>query len=500
MFVAARRGGSVMRHGVRTTWRLRSTVFLAVCAAAYWHLHAPTVPAARPFIVAGGLAFLAANLISVVVRVPLGHRHVPGIGGDLGRELLLGVLAPASVLAALAVWPHSDIALAAIVALLFLLHGDYVELQVRLAEKVRDGGRRTFGDWVRERRAPSGPDTSRRVGDVHDFKKEPIGRVWLAARLTDPRERGLSYMRLILFWLIASGFWVGADALASQAVDHYLAPPPPAKEELHRHHHGHQGPQEETVGAGSGGGGQEGSDREGAKGTKSGCSSQTPLGAPRWARHDLRALYLGGLGGEATKPPGFRIGGCPGRAVVPAGLDGSFVYAVGRGPGGEIRSLVVDSERFGPEIFLAPAAQKVLALIGSGVIPLGGHPRLFPAGGDVVTVTTPEGTIVLVRAEEHEPGRVGVATPYIELPATVATAWLGAMGEAERWLWPLQPRPVAGGMVYGLAENPGGHATYKVIYDPRTGGATRDGFTYTRPETPLGYLELKAWAEPGSVG
>jgi hypothetical protein len=489
---------SMLSHGVHTTWRARAFLFGLACGTAYLHVDTPVAGAARPLIVTGALAFIAANLISSALRVPLGHWRVPGILGDLELELGLGVGIPAAILATLGDWPSSALALGLVAAALFLLHGDYVELQVRLAEAVRADGRRTFGDWVRARPAPSGPDASRLVGEVEDFRAEPIGRVWLAARLTQPGDRGLTFMRLLLFWLIASGFWIGADALGSQAVDHYFPPAPSTKEKA----------QEEKEGQGGGGSGAAGT--EGAEAEDAGtgstapagvhCPSQTPSGAPRWARHDLRTLYLGGLGAEATAPPGFRFGGCPGRAIVPPALHGTFVYAFGHSPGGQIRSLVVDSERFGPEIFLAPAAQRVGALIEAGVMPVGGHPRLFPAGGDVVTVTTPSGTIALVRAEEHEPGLPRLASAYVELPATVATAWLGAMGEAERWLWPTGGRRAGGVEVYGLAETAGGPPRFEVRYDPRSGAATRDGYDYARPETPLGYLELKAWSETAGGG
>jgi hypothetical protein len=176
-------------------------------------------------------------------------------------------------------------------------------------------------------------------------------------------------------------------------------------------------------------------------------------------------------------------------------LEGSFVYLVGHLPGGEVASVAVDSLAFGPEIFVAPAAKHVLELIEEGAEPVGGHPRLFPDGGDAVTIETPRGTIVAVRSTEHPPGEPAVATSYIELPVSVAMAWMGTMGEFEGWLWPLRPRRVADGYVFPLASSEEGPALYEIHYDLKTHVATRDGYVYPARQTQLGYSELKAWAK-----
>lgn len=216
------------------------------------------------------------------------------------------------------------------------------------------------------------------------------------------------------------------------------------------------------------------------------------IAGPARAREALRQLYLGEPElEETTAPPGFHFGGCPGAPRVL--LHGTFVFLVGRKPSGEVASVAVDSIKFGPEIFLAPAAKHVLELIKEGVKPIGGHPRLFPAGGDAVTIETPDGTIAAVRAAEHPSGRAGIATAYVEMPPSVTMAWMGAMGEAERWLWPLGPESSGEEVVYPLAETKEGRPRYFVHYDSATGTATRDDYFYPALQTQLGYSELKEW-------
>jgi hypothetical protein len=283
-----------MNGGIRTTWKVRAFLFGTICGAAYLHVQTPAAPAARPLLVAGGLTFLAINLIFAVLRIPLGHWRVPGLLGDLELELGLGVGLPAAIAAALGDWSNSEIVLGIVAAALYLLHGDYVELQVRLAESVRASGRLTFGDWVRGRPAPRAPDdASRLIGDVTDLEAEPPGRVWLAAKLTEPSERGLTFMRIALCWLVLTGFWISADALGAELIHHHIAPTT-AKEET-------QASADQTdnraISDGKDTGG-EGQATEGTSAPRDGCLSETPVGAPRWARHDLRALYLGGLEGR----------------------------------------------------------------------------------------------------------------------------------------------------------------------------------------------------------
>ncbi len=251
---------------------------------------------------------------------------------------------------------------------------------------------------------------------------------------------------------------------------------------------------EELGGSGGGGGGDEAQEEE-ALASGGECTYLPGYGAPAWARATLNALYIGGKELDATPPPGFDIGGCTNGAVVPPGLEGTFAYAVGKDPAGEVKSVGLVSVELGPAMFLAPSAQRVLALIDNGLTPLGGYPKVDAAGGDLVTVLTTEGTRVLVRAAKHPPGKARFAVPYVQLPAPVATAWVGAMQEIDAWLWPLAPVYENGEEIFSLVgHDRGGEVRLEVTYEPETGVAERDGYVYDLPEPQLSQQELEHWA------
>ena len=462
-------------------------------AALVYFAHLWLGPLGRAMLFAVTGALVVAHIIGAVARVLLGQWKVPGIRRYLAVELLLGILVPFLVFAVAFKLPTSVPALCVIAALLFYVNGLYSSLEKTLTREVRADDEATLlSEWIgrcQPHRLITGDE--RRVEKV-DYRKEAIGLLKVLAYLTQP-VRGNAYcrMRALFLTLITCAAMIAVNsAVANEA--HDLA--------------GKDGGASETnmsegdgTGATKTGGGEEvgvdekvkGDDTSGEEDPEEECELDLK-GAPRWARADLRELYLGDPELEATAPPGFGIGGCPGVPVVR--LEGSFVYLVGRHAGGEVASVAVDSLAFGPEIFVAPAAKHVLELIEEGMEPVGGHPRLFPDGGDAVTIETPRGTIVAVRGAEHPVGRPSIAIPYIELPPSVAMAWMGAMGEVERWLWPLRVRHSAGEVVFPLAASKEGPELYEIEYDLDTHVATRDGYVYPARQTQLGYSELKAWA------
>jgi hypothetical protein len=156
----------------------------------------------------------------------------------------------------------------------------------------------------------------------------------------------------------------------------------------------------------------------------------------------------------------------------------------------------MDSRRFGPAIFLAPAAQQVIAMIEAGQLPLGGYPRLNAGGGDLAPVLTPNGTIILIRATKHPTGAPRYATPYIELPASASTAWMGAMNELGIWLWPTDPIEKNNSLLFPLqGETESTQLKLAMTYDPTTGTVHRDPYTYPLPQNQLNPAELKEHAE-----
>lgn len=227
------------------------------------------------------------------------------------------------------------------------------------------------------------------------------------------------------------------------------------------------------------------------------CRRMPGDGAPDWAKSELNALYVGGLELNATPPPGRRAGGCSDGAVVPARTHGTFVYAVARGLDGAILSVAVNSLRFGPAIFLAPAAQRVLELIEAGEMPIGGYPRVDAGDGDMVPILTLDGTIVLVRPAKHLPERPRYASPYVELAPTVAAAWTAAMNEVDSWLWPIRPTVARGVATFDLLRGPaaGGEELFEVFHDRHTGIARRGPYAYYPPQAQLGQAELEQRAE-----
>jgi hypothetical protein len=224
------------------------------------------------------------------------------------------------------------------------------------------------------------------------------------------------------------------------------------------------------------------------------CPSLPELGSPDWAKKELNSLYLGEPTLHANPPPGTE-GGCTGRAIVPAWSHERFVYTVGLVGKRELRSVAVDSS-LGPAIFLVPAARRVLSLIEETEGPVGGLPTIPAGNGDVTSITTAEGSYALVRAEEHQPGHPDIASPYVELPPLVATAWISAMGEQRRWLWPQQPRGTKRQETFALTLDPlGGESRVSIVYDPGTHTAMRNSILYRLPTNELNEAELKHFAE-----
>ncbi len=223
------------------------------------------------------------------------------------------------------------------------------------------------------------------------------------------------------------------------------------------------------------------------------CPRPPGNGAPRWARDDIRRLYLGGLGRRTGEAPGTEIAGCPTAYFTTDGRDGPFVYALGTSPSSASPLSIAVDGRFGPALFLAPAVEPVLALIHRfGAV---GGMRRFTAsnGAQFAPVLTDDGTYTLIRPEA---GTAQVARGYIELPPPVSDAWFGAMreigairGVGLSWLTPGTPTSSSGNHLFALYE--GITSRYTITYSPRTQSAKRDGYAYHLPEPQLLETELE---------
>jgi hypothetical protein len=179
-------------------------------------------------------------------------------------------------------------------------------------------------------------------------------------------------------------------------------------------------------------------------GLQSQCAVSPGAGAPSWARRDILHLYLGGGGSPGGEAPGTVVAGCPGKIEKISGRDGVFVYTLGEGPtSSQPLSIAVDSKRFGPALFLAPAVKPVLALIHQfGAV--GGMHRFLVGTGGFYPVQTHDGTYILIRRES---GTEQQAKAYTLIPPVVAQAWSLATGRSETFLWPV-PRQEKEGVTY----------------------------------------------------
>ncbi len=206
------------------------------------------------------------------------------------------------------------------------------------------------------------------------------------------------------------------------------------------------------------------------------CPTEPGADAPAWAAPEIYALYLGGTDLAAGLPPGGAEAGCTGPTHIARGPKNRFVYVIGADPAtGETKSVAVDSTRFGPAIFLAPATAPVLQLIREfGII--GGLPRMTVANGDLYAVRTPKGTVVLVRAQTTASGSP-LAEPYTVLPPPVATAWLAAMRSRGTWLWPLPVQAPGAKQSWWLVAGDvnGGRQVATITFDPSSESARLNG-------------------------
>ena len=195
------------------------------------------------------------------------------------------------------------------------------------------------------------------------------------------------------------------------------------------------------------------------------CPSPLLVGRPRWVIGDITQLYLGGPGPENADAPGTAVAGCPGtlrHARTPYGL---FASALGERPtSSQILSVAVDSRRFGPALFLAPAVKPVERLIQRfGAV--GGMHRFDAGSGQFYPVRTPAGTYILIR---REPGTEQAAKAYTLVPPVVAQSWSAAVMRSREFLWPMPVHNSHNGATRFdfYSDSIPSHVAYSFAYDP----------------------------------
>jgi hypothetical protein len=426
-------------------------------------------------------------------RARLGHTEIGPLKTALRAEFVLGCVVPFCIAVAALISPTSWLLLAVIAAAFVIEHALYEPLQELIHDEIEAAQKRQ-GTTRYEEREPL-----RLVGSTREIRQIAEG------------EHGLGFQRLLAFFtnegwhphlsrtrsVILIAMLATAATAAGAAIQQATTPPPRRPHGPARHaqsptrkrpHHSPKGKLGERQA------GKLASPPPRKPTWEEVCPTLPDLGAPSWAGPILDSLYLGEQPLEANPPPGT-AGGCTGNATVPESLHGAFVYTIGRDASGEILSVAVDSP-LGPAIFLAPAAQRVLGLIEAGVEPLGGYPTMDVASGDVEAVISPRGTFALVRAEKHLPGSASVATPYVVLPPTVTTAWIGAMRERGIWLWPSEPAPANGVSTFRLTPGASGEGrATNVHYFTTDRSARRDQYAYSSPEVNIGQAELEAFTK-----
>ena len=433
------------------------------------------------------VALLGFHVVNTGTRIRLGHWRVKRLRRNLGSELISGWGIPILVILAILLLPLTWQKLVGIGVAFSLAWYGYGAIQENIRAVVTEENLRQGLDRFRERQPfrllGVDEDVDKIAKGEHGFGPKAFFVFWVKPSW----HAGLSRARIVITnaMMISSLLaWVAAGHVAVTKEPPSRPAPPkrsarqPAAQATAEGAEKHQ---DATAGS------------EGAPPGESTepCPSLPAYGAPRWAGDILNALYYGGRSLNANPPPG-NIGGCTGRAVVVPTKAGSFVYTIGRNSLDEIRSVAAVSRKFGPAIFLAPAAQQVLDLIRHGQAPLGGYPTAEAAGGDVATVMTEDGTYVFVRDAKHVPGLPNVAEPYVELPPTVASAWMGAMHEADSWLWPLTPHSWEGATSFPLAvDSAAEEGEFTVTFEPRSGTAQRDQYRYESPAHPLSQAEIE---------
>ncbi len=190
------------------------------------------------------------------------------------------------------------------------------------------------------------------------------------------------------------------------------------------------------------------------------CTGSPSNSAPEEDEDEISELYTGEpptgtssarfpLPTRTGAPPGRRYGGCTREFHEAATSVGLFVWAWGQNPiSGRILSIAVDSEHYGPALFLAPAVEPVETLI-KRFHAIGGIRRFEAGTGDFYPVETPVGTFILIRREK---GTELNAVGYHVVPPVIGQAWAEAMRKANKFLWPVRVRH-EDGYIYDFDSN-----------------------------------------------
>jgi hypothetical protein len=212
------------------------------------------------------------------------------------------------------------------------------------------------------------------------------------------------------------------------------------------------------------------------------CVQTRPaVGVPRAQAEELEALWF------STGSVGTRIAGCP--TSIHVRRSPTVLWIEGIDPAThEIRSLGIAGQSHAA-LLLGDAAKIGIEMLNRGEL-LGASQRLAAGQGDLYVLYTRRGAAVLLR---RTVGTNEVEQPYVLLPPSAASAWLGAVKESAGWLWPSIERHRAGILTYRLAPVDSSSRVVTVLYNSATGEAIRGAFIYpAAPPHELNVEELEA--------
>jgi hypothetical protein len=182
-------------------------------------------------------------------------------------------------------------------------------------------------------------------------------------------------------------------------------------------------------------------------------------GAPEPVAEFLRAVWLGGEDGDGHQIGGMGagVGGCADTAVESAARAGTWV--VGGYCGDELRSLAVVTPDGHATIMLGQVAVFANGQLAAGKL-LGASERVNYKHGDLQSVSTTDGSYVLVRSEASG-GELPVGTklrlcaqstdkdsPYTIVVPGALLPW--EMSAEHEWVWPQLHAASSTGAVYTL--------------------------------------------------
>jgi hypothetical protein len=462
-------------------------------------------PLAQVVLALVATALLGFHVVNIFrTRVKLKHWEIEGMWRLMRSEILAGCVMPVWVIALVLALPPTWWMLLLLTGAFGFSQIIYGPVQREIRQKVDDADKEHGTEHFRKRTLLEKFGVKKSLDEMEEEEQDPGVWKWLISLGKEPWQAGLSRTRSLIIYTLIAGAGLAGGASADVYIHEEVRDKGETEETNGTEEETDTGGSEDGGDTGGGGGGQEGSDEEAGSGdvgeSEGGrCQISFGVGIPGWAKRDLHALYYGGANLNATEAPGTDIGGCPGEVLALATSGGAFVYTIGRSEDGEVLSVAVTSQERGAAIFLAPAAQRVIEMIDEGIVPLGGYPRVDIKGdgreGDMVSITTAQGTVVLVRARKVLLGSPEYGSPYLELPVAVAAAWTAMMRAEGGWLWPLEPLRTEGSIVYRFSGSADGHGPRTSIsYDLETATATAGDFEYGSPQIQLSQLELEEFA------